>query len=59
AEIEQAIVSALYAAHARKEKVGAADVLNEMRTTRPLATVMAERISGLREWARDRTVSAE
>ncbi len=59
AEIEQAIVSALYAAHARKDKVGAADVLNEMRTTRPLATVMAERISALREWARDRTVSAE
>jgi ATP-dependent 26S proteasome regulatory subunit len=58
-EIEQAVVSALYAAHARKDRVSAADVLNEIHATRPLATVMAERIGALREWARVRTVPAE
>jgi SpoVK/Ycf46/Vps4 family AAA+-type ATPase len=59
AEIEQAIVSALYSAHARNKRADAGDVLKEMRATRPLATVMAEKIADLRAWARDRTVSAE
>jgi hypothetical protein len=33
-------------------------VLAEMQRTRPLAIVMAEKIAALREWARERTVSA-
>jgi len=59
AEIEQAVVSALYAAHARQEQVSAAHVLAEMKATRPLSIVMAENIATLREWAADRTVSAD
>ena len=59
AEIEQAIVSALYAAHARGEQVTGQHVLAEMKATRPLSVVMAERIAELREWAADRTVSAD
>ncbi len=59
AEIEQAIVSAVYAAHAEAEKIGAAHVLKEIKATRPLSVVMAERIEELREWARDRTVPAD
>jgi hypothetical protein len=30
-----------------------------MRSTRPLAVVMAEKVAALRAWAKDRTVSAD
>ena len=56
AEIEQAIVSAVYSAHAKNETVNAAHVLQEIKATRPLSIVMAERIAELRAWAAERTV---
>jgi SpoVK/Ycf46/Vps4 family AAA+-type ATPase len=59
AEIEQAIVSALYAAHASKTPVSAAHILSEIRSTRPLSRVMAEKIGELRDWAAERTVAAD
>ena len=58
AEIEQAIVSALYAAHADKSVVDEARLLAEIRNTRPLSVLMAEQVEGLREWASTRTVPA-
>ena len=58
AEIEQAVVSALYEAVASGQKLATEHVLAEMQRTRPLAIVMAEKIAALREWARERTVSA-
>jgi len=58
AEIEQAIVSALFAAEARHLSVDGQMLLREIQRTRPLSVVMAERIEYLREWARDRTVPA-
>ena len=58
AEIEQAIVSALYGAHAQGAKAGAAHVAEALAATRPLSVVMAERIGALRDWARGRTVAA-
>ena len=58
AELEQTVVSAIYTAHAEGRQPGARDVLTEIRGTRPLSRVMAERIAALREWARDRTVPA-
>jgi len=58
AEIEQGIVSALYAAHAVGEEPKLAHFLAEFRKTRPLSVLMAERVAGLREWAKDRTVPA-
>jgi len=58
AELEQSVVSAIYTAHADSRQPGARDVLAEIRGTRPLSQVMAERIAALREWARDRTVPA-
>ena len=58
AEIEQSIVSALYAADALKQPVGAKHILAEIKRTRPLSVLMGERIAELRHWARDRTVSA-
>lgn len=59
AEIEQAVVSALYSAHAGKQTVSAAHIQQEITATRPLSVVMAERIAELREWAAERTVSAD
>ncbi|MDP9087973.1 MAG: AAA family ATPase [Pseudomonadota bacterium] len=59
AEIEQAIVAALYSAHAAKQPVTAAMIAREMQTTRPLAIVMAEKVAALRAWANGRTVSAD
>ena len=59
AEIEQAVVSALYGARATNEKAGGVHVLNELGATRPLSLVMAERIAALRLWAAERTVPAD
>ncbi len=59
AEIEQAVVSAVYAAHADGGRIGAGHVLKEMQATRPLSVVMAEQIAQLREWAAERTVPAD
>ncbi len=59
AEIEQAVVSALYGARASQEIAGAKHVLTELQATRPLSRVMAERIAGLRAWANERTVPAD
>jgi len=59
AEIEQAIVSALYSAHAEKQPVDEARVLAEIRGTRPLSVLMAEQVDALREWAKTRTVPAD
>jgi AAA+ superfamily predicted ATPase len=59
AEIEQAVVSALYAAHADGGRLDAEHVLAELRNTRPLSVLMAEQVQGLREWARTRTVPAD
>jgi len=58
AEIEQVIVSALYTAFSEKTAVTTDTLLDEVRATRPLSETMAERITALREWACERTVSA-
>jgi SpoVK/Ycf46/Vps4 family AAA+-type ATPase len=59
AEIEQAIVSSLYAAHAKSEPLATDHVLAEIEATRPLSVVMAERISAMRDWASGRTVPCD
>ncbi|KFN42687.1 AAA family ATPase [Arenimonas metalli] len=59
AEIEQAVVSSLYAAHAAQAPVDEARVLEEVRNTRPLSVLMAEQVKALRDWARSRTVPAD
>lgn len=59
AEIEQAIVSSLYAAHAQNEPLSTSHVLSEIQQTRPLSVVMAERISEMRNWAAGRTVPCD
>ncbi len=59
AEIEQAVVSALYTAHARSEPPAKEHVVEELGRTKPLSVVMAERISTLRRWAAHRTVPSD
>lgn len=59
AEIEQAVVAAFYAAHAQKEDLATEHILQEVRETRPLSVVMAEKIAALRAWARGRTVPSD
>jgi hypothetical protein len=59
AEIEQAIVASLYAAHAKHEPLSTGHVLDEIARTRPLSVVMAERIGAMREWAAGRTVPCD
>jgi predicted AAA+ superfamily ATPase len=59
AEIEQAVVAALYAAHAGGQTPSPAHVLAELRRTRPLAVLMREHIAQLRAWAAERTVPAD
>ncbi|GAB6041738.1 AAA family ATPase [Endothiovibrio diazotrophicus] len=58
AEIEQAVVSALYAAHAAKEPLNTGHIVAEIEQTSPLSVVMAEKIAYLRSWAASRTVPA-
>jgi SpoVK/Ycf46/Vps4 family AAA+-type ATPase len=58
-EIEQAIVSAMYTAHAQGRTVGQADLLAEIQQTRPLSVVMGEKVAEIRGWAADRTVPCD
>ncbi len=59
AEIEQAIVSSLYAAHAQNEPLATDHILAEIQQTRPLSVVMSERIAAMRDWAAGRTVACD
>jgi len=59
AEIEQVVVSALYAAQARQQPVDQALLLHELQATAPLSVVMAEELDALRAWARGRAVMAD
>jgi ATPase family associated with various cellular activities (AAA) len=58
AEIEQAIVAALYEAHAHDAELAVGHIRGEIVRTRPLSVVASERIQALREWAKDRAVMA-
>jgi hypothetical protein len=58
-EIEQAIVSAMYTAHAQGRTVSQEDLLGEIRQTRPLSVVMAEQVAAIRDWAAGRTVPCD
>jgi SpoVK/Ycf46/Vps4 family AAA+-type ATPase len=58
AEIEQAIVSALYEALARKAAPSTELIEEELRNTKPLSVTMAEQVAELRAWAAERTVLA-
>jgi len=59
AEIEQGIVSGMFAANAAGASLATDLLLAEFKRTRPLSVVMREKIDGLRRWAAERTVPAD
>ncbi|MEJ2360889.1 MAG: AAA family ATPase [Gammaproteobacteria bacterium] len=59
AEVEQSVVAAIYAAHAQEVGLNQNHILQEIKHTRPLSIVMAERINALRQWAQARTVPVD
>ena len=58
AEIEQAVVSALYVSESQGSRLSTELLLDELAETRPLSVVMADQIASLRQWAAERTVPA-
>jgi SpoVK/Ycf46/Vps4 family AAA+-type ATPase len=59
AELEQLVVSALYAAFAEGKELADEHLLTEVKTTKPLSVLMGERVKHLRAWAADRCVPAD
>jgi adenylate kinase family enzyme len=58
AEIEQAVISALYRASSKKEPVSTHHILEQIDLTKPLALLKQEETTSLREWAKERTIPA-
>ncbi len=58
AEIEEAVISALYDAFAAQAELTTAHVLEALRQTVPLSKTMDEQISRLRNWAEGRARNA-
>lgn len=59
AEIEQVVVSGIYAALGQDKPLDDAMLLNEINNTYPLSVTMGERLAYLRSWAKNRTVSVD
>jgi SpoVK/Ycf46/Vps4 family AAA+-type ATPase len=59
AEIEQAIVSAMYTTHAQGRTLAQADLQAELQQTRPLSVLLAEKVEEIRQWAAERTVPCD
>jgi SpoVK/Ycf46/Vps4 family AAA+-type ATPase len=58
AEIEQAIISALYRASSEKETITTKHILEQIQSTKPLSALKSEEITSLRTWAKERTIPA-
>lgn len=59
AEIEQAVVSARYSSDAEGAALNTAALMKALSATRPIAVVMAEQVSQLRNWAANRTLPVD
>jgi AAA+ superfamily predicted ATPase len=57
-EIEQIIISGLYSAFSAKTQLSSKILLDEISLTNPISVTMSEKIASLRDWARDKTISA-
>jgi SpoVK/Ycf46/Vps4 family AAA+-type ATPase len=58
AELEQAIIEALYDTYGQAPDINTAAVAGAIRRTVPLSQTMADAIEARRTWARGRTVAA-
>lgn len=54
AEIEQAIIAAMYEAFAQDREFTQLDIIAAIKATLPLSRTMTEQVTGLRDWARQR-----
>ncbi|MGL5034038.1 MAG: stress-responsive protein Ycf46, partial [Microcystaceae cyanobacterium] len=54
AEIEQAIIAAMYEAFAQDREFTQLDIISAMKSTLPLSRTMMEQVTALRDWARQR-----
>jgi len=59
AEIEQAVVAAIYDASYSNTPLCADSIIHELQQTQPLSVVRAESIGALRQWAANRTVPVD
>ena len=58
-ELEQVVVSGLFNAFSRSAELADKHMLEEIRKTRPLSVLNAERIAALRQWSTNRCVPAD
>jgi SpoVK/Ycf46/Vps4 family AAA+-type ATPase len=58
AEIEQAVVAALYSSSAQRQALTTEHISEQINNTYPLSVVMADKMNALRNWASQRTVAA-
>jgi SpoVK/Ycf46/Vps4 family AAA+-type ATPase len=54
AEIEQALVAAMYDAFAQDREFTQLDIIAAVKATQPLSKTMSEQVAALRDWARQR-----
>lgn len=54
AEIEQAIIAAMYEAFAQDREFTQLDIIAAIKSTLPLSKTMSEQVTALRDWARQR-----
>ncbi|WP_069790923.1 AAA family ATPase [Cyanobacterium sp. IPPAS B-1200] len=54
AEIEQAIIAAMYEAFAQEREFTQLDIIASIKSTLPLSRTMTEQVTALRDWARKR-----
>lgn len=54
AEIEQALVAAMYEAFAQEREFTQLDIIAAVKATQPLSKTMSEQVTALRDWARQR-----
>jgi ATP-dependent 26S proteasome regulatory subunit len=59
AEIEQALLSAMHNAFARREDLTTDLIVESLKNSPPLSVTMAEKVAGLREWSEGRCVPAD
>lgn len=58
AEIEQAIIAAMYEAFAQDREFHQLDIIAAIKSTLPLSRTMTEQVTALRDWARQRARTA-
>lgn len=59
AEVEQAVLGALYRAFSQKTELGDEHLLAELAETRPISVLNAEKVTRIRAWAATRCVPAD